>query len=164
MKTNTKSVFIWMITLLLLFSVSPTLVIATVEDECVTGGGEWTTPTIAQGDDPTTKELKPYCKCEVGSFWNDSSKKCENDDQIRCLQTQGQWINESCSCPEGTIKWTEGFGCDMPGPEPKLESSKNDSDTLGPPTSVLVVGIILAVLILFFMWKKIRRRKANEVQ
>ena len=140
------------------------------EEECVAGGGEWTTPTISLGDDPASskKTLQPFCQCNTGFYWNDSLQSCEDDQELRCGQTGGAWANNECQCPEGTIKWTEGFGCDMPGPEPKanadtellsnvetaptLENKKVSYESL-LLLSIFILLLIIGVIMYFYLTK-----------
>lgn len=150
-------------------------VLAVSEDECVAGGGEWTTPTIAQGDDPSSnkKMLPPFCKCDTGFYWDEELKSCESDQELRCEQTGGKWVNNECQCPEGTIKWTEGFGCDMPGPEPEaneddevlsnLETTpKLEEKNVSYEILLLIVIIVLLFIIGIILYSHFRKRKRKE--
>ena len=150
-------------------------VLAVSEDECVTGGGEWTTPTIAQGDDPVSKTLPPFCKCYTGFYWNDTSKSCESDQELRCEQTLGAWLNNECQCPEGTIKWTEGFGCDMPGPEPEASEdnelstnsgtvSKSEERNISYEVLLFIAIFILLLIIGIILYSYFRKKRRNERQ
>ena len=154
---------------------------AETEEGCVAGGGTWATATISQGDDPDSnrRNLPPFCQCDTGFYWNDSLKSCEDDQELRCGQTGGAWANNECQCPEGTIKWTEGFGCDMPGPEPKanadteLLSNLETEPTLENKSvsyesllliSIFILLFVIGVIIYFYLTKSKNRRKEDEVK
>lgn len=130
------------------------------ETSCIDGNGTWGTPQIAIGDDPLTskKNLTPYCSCQIGYFWNETFKSCQNDSELRCLQTNGRWINNSCKCQEGTIKWTIGFGCDMLGPEPKIEKISSQQNS-GLSKLLLLSGTVLAILLIAFTLRAKRKEK-----
>lgn len=122
---------------------------ATTTEECENGGGTWTIPDIViPSDEPTKSKLNSYCSCEIGLYWNDTSKECMDDSQLRCIQTQGEWVNDACQCPEGTIKWTPGFGCDTKGPVPTSDGDLNELNNKGAPYSLNLVIILLILLIL----------------
>jgi len=152
-------------------------VLGVSEDECVAGGGEWTAPIISQGDDPVSKIVQPFCKCDTGFYWNDDAKSCESDQELRCKQTGGTWLNNECQCPEGTIKWTEGFGCDMPGPEPKASEDKESSPNLRTESgsdekgtsyelllliSLFVLLFIIGIIVYYYFIKSKRKKRREE--
>lgn len=160
------------ILLILLISIlSSVCTHATTKEECENGKGEWTPSSISSPDEPIKKELIPYCQCKTGFYWNDSLKSCESDQELRCEQTGGTWFNNECQCPEGTIKWTEGFGCDMPGPEPETESEVVDSNAKTEPqlennnisyNSLLLISIfILLVVIGAVIYYLIKNKKTE---
>ncbi len=152
--------------------------LAETEEECVAGGGTWTTPTVSQGDDPNSNQrnLPPFCQCNIGFYWNDSLKSCEDDQELRCGQTRGTWIGTECQCPEGTVKWTEGFGCDMPGPEPKAnadteflsnrEAEPKSENKSFSYNSLLLISILILLLIIgiiiYFHYHKKREKEEKK--
>ena len=77
-------------------------ILAISKEECKGGGGEWKIIEISSPDEPdfAKKNPQPYCECDIGFYWNTTSKRCEDDSEIRCIQTQGKWINGNCQCPE----------------------------------------------------------------
>ncbi len=154
-----------------LFLVLSFTILSASDEECVAGGGTWTTPSVSQGDDPAsnTKKLQPFCQCGTGFYWNDSSKSCQGDKELRCGQTGGIWADNECQCPEGTLKWTEGFGCDMPGPEPiantntalgtegTSENERISQDSL-LLVSLFIVLLLIGVMVYFHFIKNRRKR------
>src|SRR3989344_7446786 len=84
-------------------------VLAVSEDECVTGGGEWTTP---QNVDPREGDTRqPYCKCPSGSQWDGSLCKSIPEKEL-CESSDGKWVNNECVCPENSVGWNGDVGCD----------------------------------------------------
>ncbi len=149
------------VSFLSLIMMLPLITSTTTENECVLGGGKWIVPKIASPDEPSKSDLKPYCECDMGFFLNESSKKCEDDTEIRCVQTQGKWINENCQCPESTIKCTTGFGWDMSGPVTKADIDKRfslETKSNTPYIYPLLIFILLMVgLILYFNKRRNKR-------
>lgn len=155
---NKKRISLLLIVIPLLF-LSTIGILAISKEECKSGRGEWKFVEISSPDEPdfVKKELKPYCECEIGFYWNESSKRCENDSEIRCLQTQGIWKNGECECPEGTIKWTSGFGCDREGPVPLGDNYSNKDAT----SKLVILGILITLLIIGYFLYKYKRRKRD---
>ena len=137
----------------LVFMFSFTLAIT--EEECEFGGGTLTISQIISPEEPLKGDLKPYCSCLTGFFWNLSSMTCENDTELRCLQTGGNWTAGNCSCPEGTIGWVEGFGCDQEGPVPNIENQQKEE---GKYYSFLGFLLVIALLV-GIIYKYLRRNK-----
>ena len=157
-------------------------ILAVTKEECELGDGEWVVNQLAYTDEPISsrKELQPICKCDTGFYWNEASNSCEDDSEVRCIQTQGKWINGSCQCSEGTIKWTPGFGCDMPGPEPKASEDNELSANSGMVskseernvsyeillfTAIFILLLIIGIILYSYFRKKRRsERKEDEDQ
>ena len=157
---NKKRISLLLVVISLLF-LSTTEILAISKEECEVGDGEWKTIQIASPNEPPGEGVKSYCKCDIGFYWNTTSKKCEDDLEIRCIQTQGEWIDGNCQCPEGTIKWTLGFGCDKEGPIPLLlENKSSDQEEFDMQK---VIYVFLALILLFILWKLILKwRKKVE--
>ena len=156
-----KFILIWILALFMVIFLLSFNASALTKEECESGGGNWMTPQIASPGEPE-KDLQPYCKCDIGFYWNEISKKCEDDSETRCIQTQGKWIDGKCQCPEGTIKWTQGFGCDTKGPIPtsNLDSQINNKKSFNQ--QYIIYGI-LAIAVVFIIWIILRKRK-NETK
>ena len=125
--------------------------------ECEMGGGVIVVPKVSSPGEPIKKELKPNCGCNVGYFWNNASKQCQDDSELRCKQTQGEWLNGNCKCPTGTMNWTAGFGCDTNVP---VSSSEIKTDSKNK--YLFIISAIFLILILFItLFFKRRKNEGN---
>jgi len=142
--------------------------LAVTPEECVLGEGTWTTPTLSQGDDPDKKAVQPFCQCNTGFYWNTTLKSCQDDRNLRCVQTGGAWTDNECQCPEGTVKWTEGFGCDMPGPVPSNQEAETRLENVDYKSlkliSILIFLFGVGIIIYSRFIKSKEKRKKDESQ
>jgi len=127
-------------------------VLAVSEDECLAGGGEWTTPQNVDLREGDTRQ--PYCKCSQGSQWD--GEICKSIPQkILCESSDGKWVNNECMCPENSVGWDKDTGCNYIQSPQNNEISEETSESFSVVKLVLV--IVLLFLVIFIIVKEIKR-------
>ncbi|MFA4819861.1 MAG: S8 family serine peptidase, partial [Candidatus Aenigmatarchaeota archaeon] len=128
--------------------ISVSYVNAQTKEECEIGNGTWIVPKVIDPNEPNLPQ--PYCRCNSGFYWNGTYCKAV-EKQILCENTGGYWNSTDCICPNNSIGFKEGFGCDYFA-NPLLSNEKvvQNSDYL-----ILIMAIVIVIIIiLLFLIKR----------
>ena len=82
--------------------------------------------------------------------------RAQTSDKVLCESSDGQWNNEKCTCPEISVGFKEGFGCDYKSEAINVHSSEMKFLSIG----LLILGVIL--IILFIILIKFMKRKNDK--
>ena len=82
-------------------------------------------------------------------------------EKVLCESSDGNWIDNKCVCPENSIGFKDGFGCDYQTGFAQVSDSQDKSHN--PFLIVLVIGIIfLIILIILIKILKSKNGKKNK--
>jgi len=84
-------------------------------------------------------------------------------ENVLCESSDGKWINNECVCPENSVGFKEGFGCDYQSGFAQVSDSQDNN--FNPFLIILIIGIILLIvliiLIKIFKKKNEKKNKTN---
>lgn len=119
------------------------------ESTCQNINGEWVVPITDMREGET---FSPFCRCPQGFSWN-GTYCVEISDKNLCENSDGIWTGEVCNCPENSVGFIKGFGCDyLVAVEESEINQDNYITTLG---GALILIIILGGGVFYF--KKYRK-------
>ena len=127
----------------LIFNIPQSL--ALTEEQCMAGGGVWTEKI---GCDPKEGEICPqyYCKCSQGYVLEEEGCMKISDDTL-CINSDGEWMNNKCVCPENSIGWTKGVGCDYELTTENIENPNLINSTESSSNLLILVFIVITILV-----------------
>lgn len=127
-------------------------------EECLTKNGEWIEPVNI---DVREEDLRqPFCRCPRGSFFNGTT--ClSTPNQTLCEASDGIWINGSCTCPESSIGFVSGVGCDYVSFPQSLEKSNHIVSTQKESkfnySLVLILFMLILILSVWYLFKRLKK-------
>ena len=159
-----KTLLTLIVTLFLLFSCI--IVIGQEEELCQASGGQWITPNT-KSDDPIGlgNTPQPFCQCNLG-FKIVENSCVEMPKQELCQGSGGKWQGNICNCPQNSIGWKEGFGCDYKNIDIQYKNITGGSyqNNIGSvrfnnPAIYIIILLLIIIIGLYWFLKKWRSKR-----
>ena len=79
----------------------------------------------------------------------------QTSNKVLCESSDGTWINEKCTCPQNSVGFKDGFGCDYSN-IPQKSSSQMSINSL---IIIILTMAVILVIILIVLVKLLKKKK-----